>query len=34
MVLHFQGTQKPNISIFQKPRTKVKEKPIRIRFRK
>ena len=26
--------KKPNISIFQKPRTKVKEKPIRIRFRK
>ena len=26
--------KKPNISIFQKSRTKVKEKPIRIRFRK
>ena len=26
--------KKPNISIFQNPRTKVKEKPIRIRFRK
>jgi len=26
--------KKPNISIFQKPRTKVKEKPIRIRFRR
>ena len=26
--------KKPNISIFQKPRAKVKEKPIRIRFRK
>ena len=26
--------KKPNISIFQKSRTKVKEKPIKIRFRK
>jgi membrane associated rhomboid family serine protease len=26
--------KKPNIRIFQKPRTKVKEKTIKIRFRK